>query len=196
MTITDIDSADIQPLTQNWGAMVLRGVAGIAFGLLTLFAPGISLGALILGFGAFALVDGMLAVVSAIRHRSQEHWGMLMLQGVFGIAAGVVTFFWPAITALALLYLVATWAVVTGALEIAVAIRLRRVIRGEWLLVLSGIASVALGALLMLFPASGALAMVLWIGAYALVSGILLAVLGFRLRGWGRTHLEPAHARA
>jgi uncharacterized membrane protein HdeD (DUF308 family) len=192
--MTDIDSVEIQPLIQNWGAVVVRGVAGILFGLLTLFAPGMSFAALVLWFGAFALIDGMLAVVSAIRHRGHEHWGMLMLQGVFGVAAGVVTFFWPAITALALLYLIAAWAIITGALEIAVAIRLRRAIRGEWLLVLCGIASVALGVLVMLFPASGAFAMVICIGAYALVSGILLTVLGFRLRGWGRTHMEPAHA--
>src|SRR4029077_8546911 len=157
----------------------------IAFGLITFFAPEISLAALVLVFGAYAFADGVLAIASAIRERGEgRHWWMLLLEGVMGIGAAAVTFFWPGITALALLYLIAAWALVTGGFELAAAIRLRKVITGEWLLILSGLASVALGVVLVLFPGPGALALVLWIGAYALVSGVLLIMLAFRLRSW------------
>ena len=189
-------AVDIETLAQNWWVMALRGLAGILFGLATLFAPGISLAALVLLFGAFAFADGILTVVTAVRRRGmRDGWGMLLLEGIAGIAAGIVTALWPGITALVLLYLIAAWAVVTGAFEIAAAIRLRRVIRHEWLLALSGLASIGLGILLMLFPGSGALALVLWIGAYALVSGTLLVVLAVRLRSWGR-HGSPSRQPA
>jgi uncharacterized membrane protein HdeD (DUF308 family) len=123
--------------------------------------------------------------VSAIRRRgSSDRWWMVLLRGLAGVAVGVVTVIWPNITALALVYLIASWALVTGGLEIAAAIRLRKVISGEWLLILSGLAAVALGIVLVLFPEPGALALVLLIGVYALVSGVLLIVLAFRLRSW------------
>jgi uncharacterized membrane protein HdeD (DUF308 family) len=113
------------------------------------------------------------------------------------MAAGLITLFWPAITVLVLLAVVAAWALITGAFEIAAAIRLRKVITGEWLLALSGIASVALGLLLVMFPGPGALTLVLWVGAYAFVSGVLLIALAIRLRSWGRSHApHAAHAPA
>jgi uncharacterized membrane protein HdeD (DUF308 family) len=179
---------DVDSLSRNWWAMVLRGVAGIAFGLVTFFAPGVSLAALVLVFGAYAFADGVLSIVSAVkRERSTgDRWGLLLLAGIAGIAAGVVTLIWPGITALVLLYLIAAWALVTGVLEIFAAIKLRKVITGEWLLILSGILSVALGVLLVLFPGAGALAVVIWIGAYAFVSGALLLALGLRLRALRR----------
>jgi uncharacterized membrane protein HdeD (DUF308 family) len=162
-------------------------VAGILFGLFTVVAPSISLAALILVFGAFAFADGVLALVSAVRRRGVgDRWGVLLLQGLAGVAAGVGTVIWPDLTTLALLYLIAAWALVIGALELAAAIRLRKVITGEWLLALGGIAALGFGVLLLLFPQAGALAVVLWIGAYALVAGALLLALGFRLRAWGR----------
>lgn len=189
---------DIDTLLRNWWAVLLRGALGILFGALTFFAPGISLTALILLFGAYAFADGILAIIAAIRGQGAgERWWLLLIQGIAGVAAGIVTALMPGLTALVLVYVVATWAVVTGALELAAAIRLRKVITDEWLLALSGIASIGLGVLLVLFPVAGALALVLWIGAYALVSGILLVALAFRLRSWGRTHLPhgaPAHA--
>jgi uncharacterized membrane protein HdeD (DUF308 family) len=119
------------------------------------------------------------------------------MQGIVGIGAGVVTLLWPGITALALLFVIAAWALVGGALQLAAAIRLRKVISGEWLLALSGVLSIALGVLLVLFPGPGALALVIWIGAYAFVFGILLLVLGFKLRGLRspRAH-QPAHSVA
>jgi uncharacterized membrane protein HdeD (DUF308 family) len=174
---------DVDSLSHNWWVIVLRGLAGMAFGLVTFLAPGISLAALVLVFGAYAFADGVLAIISAIRReRPGERWWLLLLEGVAGIAAGVVTLLWPGITALVLLYLIAAWALVTGVLEIAAAIRLRKAIKGEWLLVLSGILSVALGIMLVLWPGPGALALVIWIGAYAFVFGALVLALGLRLR--------------
>jgi uncharacterized membrane protein HdeD (DUF308 family) len=189
---------DVDSLSRNWWAVSLRGLAGILFGIITFFAPAISLAALVLLFGAYALMDGVLAIVTAVRRRSADRWWLLLLEGLVGIAAGVLTFMWPAITAVALLYVIAAWALVTGAVEIAAAIRLRKAIRGEWLLALSGIFSIALGVLLVLFPGPGALAVTIWIGVYAFVFGALLFALGLRLRGLGspRTRGEPAHGLA
>jgi uncharacterized membrane protein HdeD (DUF308 family) len=158
-------------------------VAGILFGIITFVAPGISLAALVLLFGAYAFADGVLAIVTAVRRRGADRWGLLLLEGLVGVAAGILTWLWPGITVLALLYVIAAWALVTGALEIATAIRLRKIISGEWLLALSGIFSIALGGLLVFAPGPGALALVIWIGAYAFVFGAVLVALGFRLRG-------------
>jgi uncharacterized membrane protein HdeD (DUF308 family) len=174
---------DVDSLSRNWWVVVLRGLAGMTFGLVTFFAPGISLAALVLVFGAYAFADGVLAIISAVRRgRGADRWWLLLLEGIAGIAAGVVTLLWPGITALVLLYLIAAWALVTGVLEIAAAIRLRKAIKGEWLLILTGVLSVALGVLLVLFPGPGALALVIWIGAYAFVFGALMLALGLRLR--------------
>jgi len=182
-----IPVVDVNVLSRNWWLFLLRGLGGILFGVITFLAPGVTLAALVIVFGLYAFADGVLAIVSAIRgrRRGNDRWWLLVLQGLAGVAAGIVTLLWPGVTALALVMLVAAWALVTGAFELAAAIRLRKVIRHEWLLVLSGLASIALGVLLMLFPGPGALALVIWIGAYALVSGALLAALAFRLRAWG-----------
>lgn len=184
---------DLDTLARNWWAVLLRGIAGVVFGVVTFLAPGISLAALVLVYGAYAFADGVLAIVSAIRrHRTASRWWVLLLQGLVGVAAGVVTLLWPGITALALLYVIAVWALVTGVLEVAAAVRLRKAIAGEWLLALSGIASVALGVVLVLFPGPGALAVVLWIGAYAIVSGALLIALAVRLRSLARPETPRA----
>jgi len=196
-----VTTVDLDALVRNWWVVLLRGMAGVLFGIVTFAAPGLSLAVLVLLFGAYAFADGILAIVTAVRHRHGSGvswgWGTVLSQGFAGIVAGALTLVWPGITALVLLYLIAAWAVVTGALEVAAAIRLRRVLEHEWLLVLSGLLSVALGLFLMSFPLSGALVVVLWIGAYALVSGVLLIVLALRLRSWGRTHTpHPAHSPA
>jgi len=128
----------IPELTTNWWAVVLRGVLAILFGLLAWLTPGITLAALVLLFGAFAFTDGVFAIVSAIRRQGERPWWSLVIEGMAGIAAGLVTLFWPGITALALLFVIAAWAIVTGGLEIAAAIRLRKQITGEWLLALAG----------------------------------------------------------
>jgi len=190
---------DMDVLARNWWMILLRGVAGMLFGFIAFVRPGISLAALVLVFGAYVLVDGVLAIVSAIRHHgTQDRAWLHVFEGVAGVAAGVMTFLWPGLTALALLYLIAAWALVTGVFEIVAAVRLRKVLTDEWLLVLSGIASVALGVLLMVFPGAGALGVLLWIGAYAIVSGALLVALSLRLRSLGGTHhtAMPAHGVA
>jgi uncharacterized membrane protein HdeD (DUF308 family) len=186
-----IPVVDADTLARNWWVVLLRGIAGVLFGVITFIWPGISLAALVLVFGAYALVDGVLAIVTAIRRRGVDRWWLLVLEGLVGIGAAVVTLLWPGITALALLFTIAVWALMTGVLEIVAAIRLRRVISGEWWLILGGIASVAFGVLLIMYPGPGALAVVLWIGAYALIFGALLVGLSFRLRSWGRSHPTP-----
>ena len=191
-----IETIDVDTLARNWWVVLLRGLASIVVGILTFIAPGISLAALVLLYGAYAFVDGVLSIVTAIRRRGADHWVLLLLYGVAGIAAGVVTLLWPGITALVLLYVIAGWALVTGSIEIAAAIRLRKVISDEWLLVLSGFLSVAFGVLLMVFPGPGALALVLWIGAYAFVAGVILVALAFRLHSWSSSHHAPHPARS
>jgi uncharacterized membrane protein HdeD (DUF308 family) len=185
---------DVDSLSRNWWAVSLRGLAGVLFGVITFIAPGISLAALVLLFGAYAFADGVLAIVTAIRRRGNDRWWMLLLEGLVGVTAGVLTLLWPGITALALLYVIAAWVLVTGAFEITAAIRLRKVITGEWILALSGIFSIALGVLLIVAPGPGALAVVIWIGAYAFVFGVLLFTLGLRLKGLGspRNRGQPA----
>jgi uncharacterized membrane protein HdeD (DUF308 family) len=166
----------------HWWAFALRGVAAIVFGILAFIWPGVTLAVLVLFWGAYALIDGVLALVAAFR-TGQDHRWWLIVEGVFGIAAGIVTFFWPGLTALVLLYIIAFWALVTGVLEIIAAIRLRRVIENEWWMALGGVASVIFGIILLVAPGAGALALIWLIAAYAIVFGVLLLLLAFRLRG-------------
>ena len=180
-------------LSRNWGWVALRGLVAVLFGLLTFLFPAITLAALVLLFGAYALVDGIFMLAGAIMNRRGEpRWVALMAGGLIGIAVGLATFLMPGITTLALLGLIAAWAILTGVAEIAAAIRLRKVIAHEWILALAGAVALGFGLLLIAYPGTGALAMVLWIGAYALATGILLIALAFQLRSWGRKHLvEP-----
>ena len=170
-------------LAQFWWALALRGAAGILFGILAFVMPALTLAVLVLLFGAYALVDGIFNVVAALSRRTGARpWWALLLAGLVGIVAGLVAFFMPGLTALALAYVIGIWAVVIGTLEIASAIRLRKVITNEWWLGLSGALAIVFGVLLMLVPGAGALAMVLWIGAYAFIYGVFLVLLGLRLR--------------
>ncbi|MGH7620137.1 MAG: HdeD family acid-resistance protein, partial [Gemmatimonadaceae bacterium] len=170
----------------------LRGVIALIFGLLTLSRPGITLGALILLFGFYALADGIFNVISAIANRHGErHWVALLLGGLFGIAAGIFTFAMPHLTAVILLYFIAFWAILSGGSEIAAAIRLRKVISNEWLLGLVGVMSIVFGFYLLHAPGIGALAVTIWIGAYATVLGIALLVFALRLRSWDHHHQRP-----
>jgi len=172
-------------LTRNWWILALRGLAAVLFGILAFFWPGITLLSLIYLFGAYALVNGILAFVVASRSpKGYPRFGSLIFEGILSIAAGVIAFFVPGITALALLVLIAAWAIITGIFEIVAAVRLRKVIANEWLLVLAGLASIGFGVLLLIWPGAGALAMTLWIGAFAFVFGILLIALAFRMRHW------------
>jgi uncharacterized membrane protein HdeD (DUF308 family) len=186
----------------GWWTFVLRGILAILFGVLTFLMPGMALVTLVFVFGIYAIADGVFNIVAAFsRHRppeeAQQPWWALLIQGVLGIIAGVLAFVIPGLTALALLYLIAAWAIVTGAFAVAAAIRLRKHIRGEWVMALTGVLSILFGILLFAFPGPGALAVVLWIGAYAVVLGVMLIALGIRLRKWIRTiegH-EPGHGR-
>jgi uncharacterized membrane protein HdeD (DUF308 family) len=180
--------------TSSWWALVLRGIAGILFGVLAFMWPGITLTALVFLFGAYALVDGAFSIVAGIKsHGEYNRWWLLLIEGCLSVAAGVFAFFIPAMTAFILLILIASWAIVTGIFEIAAAIQLRKVITGEWMLALSGALSVVFGFLLFYNPAGGALAVVWLIGAYSVVFGILLLVFGIKLRGLERSasHMVP-----
>jgi len=176
-------ASDAGLLAQFWWALALRGAAGILFGILAFAMPVLTLAVVVLLFGAYALVDGIFNVVAALSGRSGTRpWWALLLAGLVGIAAGLVAFFMPGLTALALAYVIGVWAIVIGILEIASAIRLRKAITNEWWLGLSGALAIVFGVFLTLAPGAGALAMVLWIGAYAFVYGVFLVLLGLRLR--------------
>jgi uncharacterized membrane protein HdeD (DUF308 family) len=174
-------------LARNWWTLVIRGVLAILFGILTFLWPAISLTVLVLFFGAYVLVDGIFALVSVLTNRAGSQWGWVLFEGIAGIIVGILTFIWPGITALVLLYLIAAWAIVTGIFEILAAIELRKEITNEWFYIIGGILSVAFGVIIVLFPGAGALGIILWIAAYAIVFGILLVVLGLRLRSWNET---------
>jgi uncharacterized membrane protein HdeD (DUF308 family) len=179
----------LHTLVANWWALALRGLAAVVFGLLTFFLPGITLVTLVLLFGAYALVDGIFNLIAFFRVASHQ-WALL-IEGVIGIIAGVITFAWPAITAIVLLYVIAFWAILTGIFEIIAGIRLRKVITNEWILLVMGVVSFLFGLLILFAPGAGALAIVLWIGAYALVFGIFLLALAFRLRWHRRLIAQP-----
>ena len=183
-----------ETLSRNWWVLLLRGIVAILFGALTFMRPGISLASLLLLFGAYALADGVLGAWTAITHRKdRENWWVLLLGGLVGIGVGVLALIKPGLTALALLFYIAIWAIATGVLEIVAAVRLRKEIEGEWVLILAGLASVAFGVLLMARPGSGALAVLWLIGSYAILFGILLVVLAFKVKGLAKK-LEARHS--
>lgn len=174
-------------LSQNWWVLLLRGCAAFLFGVLAFAIPGISLETLVLLFGAFCLADGLMAAWTAIWHRRQaENGWLLLIGGLLGIGVGLMTIFQPAVTALGLLFYIAIWAVSTGVVQVLKAIRLRNEIENEWLLALAGLASLALGVLLMARPAPGALALLWLIASYAVVRGLLLVALALEVRIVGR----------
>ena len=177
----------LEQLGHQWGWVVFRGVAAIVFGVLAFGMPGLTLKLLTLMWGAYALVDGVLALVGAwrVRDDGKRVWP-LVLVGLLGIVAGVLTFLWPGLTAVGLLMLIAAWALVVGVLQIVAAIRLRKEIDNEWWLGLSGLLSVVFGVLMIASPGAGAIAVVWTLAAYAIVFGVTLVLLGFRLRASSR----------
>jgi uncharacterized membrane protein HdeD (DUF308 family) len=181
-------------LAKNWWSLVLRGLLGIALGIVTFLWPGITLTALVFLFAGYALLNGSLSLAGALRAaEAGDRWGALLFEGIIGILAAFLTALWPAITALALVFVIAAWAIATGVAEIAAAIRLRRHIHGEWLLALAGVVSIVFGVLLAAMPIAGALVIALWVGAYMLVFGVTLVALGVRLRSWSHgSHAGPA----
>jgi len=169
-------------LAGNWWALLLRGIAAALFGLAALFWPGLTLFVLIVFFGAYALVDGVLAIVAGIRGSEGSRW-LLLAEGVFGVLAGLAALFWPGMTALVLLFLISAWAIFTGLLKVVMAIFFRREVENAWLMGLSGVLSILFGLVLAVLPGAGLLSLVWLIGIYALIFGIALIVLGFRARG-------------
>lgn len=165
-------------LSRRWWALALRGVIYVIFGLTALLWPGLTFGILLTLFGVFALADGIVTVVGAVRTgRKGEPWIALLLEGGVSAVVGVLVFAWPAMSALVLLYVIGGWALVTGILEVVAAVRLRSEIEGEWLLVLGGALSIVFGVAVFLWPAGGALAIVWVLGIYAVAFGILLLAL-------------------
>jgi uncharacterized membrane protein HdeD (DUF308 family) len=175
-------SSVVHELARNWWLVLLRGIAAILFGVLAFMWPGLTLVTLVIFWGAFALVDGVLAIASAVMGGNPMPRWWLVIVGLAGIVAGILTFAWPGLTALVLLTFIAAWAIVLGVFEIVGAIRLRKEIEGEWLLILNGVISVLFGLVLLWRPGAGALAVVWIIGAYAILLGIIYVALALKLR--------------
>ena len=168
-------------LADNWWVVGLRGILGIIFGLICLLTPGIAVQVFVILFAAYMFVDGVFAIISGIKAaRNGERWGLLILEGVVDLAAGVIAVLWPGITLVALIWLIAVWATVTGILMLSSAFNLN-LDHGRWWLALGGIASIIFGILLVIEPLIGAVVLTMWIGAYALVFGVFLLILAFQL---------------
>jgi uncharacterized membrane protein HdeD (DUF308 family) len=181
-------------LAQNWWAMAIRGVAAILFGIVALLLPGVALLSFVILFSAYMLVDGVFAIVAAVRAiRRHERWGLLVLEGVASLAAAAVAFVLPGLTVAALVILVAAWSLVTGSLELFAAFHLNRD-HGQIWLIIGGAASMLLGLLLIIAPLIGAIVLTWWIGAYAIVFGVTLCALAFRLRLKHQDHPHTAAA--
>ncbi|HEY3918425.1 MAG TPA: HdeD family acid-resistance protein [Stellaceae bacterium] len=172
----------INILARNWWALALRGAAAVLFGIIAFAMPGLTLVVLVYFFAAYLLVDGVFALIAGLRAAERhERWSALAFEGILDLIAGVVIVMWPALSLLAFVYLAAFWAIVSGIALLVAAFRLHRQ-HGEWLMILAGLLSVVWGVLVVLFPVAGILVWAWWIGAYALIFGIAMLVLAFRLR--------------
>jgi len=181
----------LRVLSRYWWLIALRGAFAIIFGTLAFVWPVLTLGALIILFGAYALVDGISTIIAGVSDRhTNNRWWALLVEGVVGIAAGIVAFIWPNLTAVLLLYFIAVWALFTGVFEIIAAIRLRQELENEWVLGLTGVLSILLGLILVVNPRAGAVALIWIIGSYAVIFGGLLLYLSIKLRG-----LKPTFPR-
>jgi uncharacterized membrane protein HdeD (DUF308 family) len=169
-------------LARNWWLIALRGVLGVVFGLIALLVPVATILALVLLFSAYMLVDGAFAIYAAIRaSRQRESWGLLALQGITSVIAGVLAFLWPGITVLAFVLLIAAWSIVSGCVMLAAALATQH---ARWWLVLGGAAAMVFGVVMIVAPLAGAVVLTWWLGAYALVLGVALVILAFKLRAW------------
>jgi uncharacterized membrane protein HdeD (DUF308 family) len=187
MTATALRASN--EMTGNWWAIGLRAAAAFLLGILALALPIVTLAALVTLFGVYAIADGVFAIVAAVRGvRKHERWGWMLVEGIIDIVAGAIALLYPAIGALALTWLVAGWALATGVFEIAAAIKLRKIMTGEWLLLLAGVFSVLLAILVALFPGVGAVLLVSWVAAYALLYGAVTLALAIRIKQWSRAH--------
>ncbi|WP_068874860.1 MULTISPECIES: HdeD family acid-resistance protein [unclassified Phenylobacterium] len=179
-------------LARNWWAVGLRGVAAIVFGLVALFAPGATVLSLVIVFAALMLSDGVLNLIAGVRSaRRRQRWGVLILQGVTSLIAAAVTILLPGLTMIAFVYLIAAWSIVSGGLAVVAAVRLRGD-HGRWWMGLGGVLAIVAGVLLAITPLLGALVLTWWLGAYAIVFGVTLLVLAYRLRAQRSTN-DPHH---
>ena len=168
-------------LAQNWWAFALRGVLGIIFGVIAFLLPGVTMLSLVLVFSAYALVDGVFAIIAAVRAmRQHERWGFLLLEGIVNIIAAAIAFLWPGITVVSFVFLVGTWAILSGGLMLSAALRLQ-LDHGRWWLALGGLVSVIYGVLLIAAPFTGAFVLTWWLGAYAIVFGFALIAVAIKL---------------
>lgn len=178
-----LETVGAQVVRRNWWMLALRGVFAIILGLIALFYPGIALRAFIIVFGVYAIIDGIAAVVIAIRERgSLSRWGWVLFEGIIGILAGIVAFVYPGITALALLFVVAIYAILTGIMEIVAAFVIRGFAAQEWALGIAGVLSIIFGIILFIRPGAGLLAILWLVGIYAIIFGILFIVRAFQMR--------------
>lgn len=176
------EAAMVHAVAKNWWLLLLRGIAAIIFGVLAFAWPGITLLTLILFYGAYALADGVLAIIAAIKGGAPGPRWWLAIIGLLGILVGLLTFLMPGITAIVLLFLIAGWAIATGVFQIIGAIQLRKEIDNEWLLILAGAISVLFGIGVLMAPGAGALALIWVIGSYAVIEGALFVAFAFRLK--------------
>ena len=176
-------------LSRNWWVVLIRGIAAVLFGVLALRWTGLTLLFLVSLYGAYALVDGIFSVVAALSGIGRDrdrNWLWLLITGVVGILVGIITFAWTGLTALALVFFIAAWALLTGLSEIMAGWRLHGEIANEWLYLVGGAVSVLLAIVLFVNPAAGALALVKVIGVFALIFGVVRIVLAFELLNFAR----------
>jgi uncharacterized membrane protein HdeD (DUF308 family) len=182
-------------LARNWWAIAIRGVLGIVVGVIAFVMPAATMLALVLLFAAYMLVDGVFAIVAAVRAaRQRDRWGLLVLEGLAGFVAAAIAVLWPGMTVLAFVLVVAAWALVSGMLMVMAASHLNFG-HGRWWLVLGGAASIVYGALLLVAPLIGVLVLAWWFGVYAFVFGVVLLILAFRLRAQYRGRPRASVAR-
>lgn len=178
-----MDKQLLDSLKQGWWLLLIRGIAAIVFGLLAFFMPGLTLVFLLIAFAAFTLVDGVFAMITAFRRRSQDtRWWAWLLEGLLSVGVGVIVLLFPALSAVAFAICIAVWAVFAGILRIIAAINLRHQIEGEWALGISGALLILWGILMGLMPGVGALSLAWMIGSFSILIGIAFCILAFRLR--------------
>ena len=183
----------VDVLARNWWALLIRGIAAVIFGILAFMWPGVTLWVLVILFGAYAFVDGVFAIVAAVRAaQAHERWWPFVLEGIVGLVIAGITFYDARITLFALYITIAAWAFVTGILEIVAAIQLRKHISNEWLLIIAGICSILFSVLMVWHPFAAALAIIWIIASYAIVFGVVMIALAFRLRGHAKTAVAAA----
>ncbi len=184
-------TSTVHVLARNWWALLIRGIAAVIFGILAFVWPGATIVAIGILFGAYALVDGIFAIVAAIRAaETHQRWWPFVLEGIVGILIAAITFYDVGITLLALYFTIAAWAFLTGIFEIVAAVQLRKLIANEIWLIIGGIASILFGVLMIWRPLAGALAVIWLIGAYAIIFGVIMIAFSLRLRG----HVHPTPA--